>query len=44
MDHAEATNHRTHVVSVDGHDRIVEVGGDAGHAPAGSGLTSSGAR
>jgi aspartate 1-decarboxylase len=44
VDDREAREHRSHVVFVDRENRVVEVGHDAGHAPDGSGLTSSGVR
>ena len=44
VDDEEMKNHSQHVVFVDAHNKIVEIGGDAGHAPYGYGLKSSGAR
>ncbi len=44
VDDREAREHRSHVVLVDGANKVVEVGHDAGHVPDGFGLTSSGAR
>jgi aspartate 1-decarboxylase len=44
VDDREAREHRSHVVFVDGENRVVEVGHDAGHVPDGFGLKSSGAR
>ena len=44
VDDEELKNHSQHVVFVDEHNKIVEVGGDAGHAPDGYGLKSHGAR
>lgn len=44
VDDEELKNHSQHVVFVDAHNKIVEVGGDAGHAPDGYGLKSHGAR
>jgi aspartate 1-decarboxylase len=44
VDDEELKHHSQHVVFVDAHNKIVEVGGDAGHAPDGYGLKSHGAR
>ena len=40
MDDAEARAYRPRVVFVDGDNRVVDLGSDAGHAPEGSGLRS----
>ncbi|HWC81215.1 MAG TPA: aspartate 1-decarboxylase [Pseudonocardiaceae bacterium] len=40
MDDAEAAAYRPRVVFVDADNRVVQLGGDAGHAPEGSGLSS----
>ncbi|MCO1578981.1 aspartate 1-decarboxylase [Crossiella sp. SN42] len=40
MEEAEAKSYKPKVVFVDAENRIVELGGDPGHAPEGSGLTS----
>lgn len=44
VDDREAREHRSHVVFVDAHNKVVEVGHDAGHVPDGFGLQSSGVR
>jgi len=41
MDDAEARTFEPHVVFVDGHNRVVEVGHDAGQVPDGYGLLTS---
>ncbi|PRW62386.1 aspartate 1-decarboxylase [Actinopolyspora mortivallis] len=41
MDESEARSFRPRVLFVDSDNRVVETGGDPGHAPAGSGLASS---
>jgi len=40
MDAAECRDYRPRVVFVDGDNRVVELGADPAHAPAGSGLVS----
>jgi aspartate 1-decarboxylase len=41
MDDAEARTFQPHVVFVDQHNRVVEVGHDAGQVPGGYGLLTS---
>ncbi|SFD88243.1 L-aspartate 1-decarboxylase [Actinopolyspora alba] len=41
MDEAEARSFRPSVLFVDGENRVVERGGDPGHAPDGSGLATT---